>query len=111
MDLIRRGAASYGFEARFFWQPSIYSKRVEPDEEPLETWLGADAAAWRAATSEARSRLGRSVTDLGTVLDPARTPVMYDFVHTNERGARLAAAGLYERLRPDLLRLADGDRP
>ena len=36
---------------------------------------------------------------------------MYDFVHTNELGARVVAGALYERLRPELLRLAQERRP
>jgi lysophospholipase L1-like esterase len=36
---------------------------------------------------------------------------MYDFVHTNELGARVIATALYEQLRPELLRLSGGQRP
>jgi hypothetical protein len=36
---------------------------------------------------------------------------MYDFVHTNELGARVIARTLYERLRPRLQRLASEQRP
>jgi hypothetical protein len=47
------------------------------------------------------------VVDLSAVLDAAGAPVMYDFVHTNEDGARMVARALYERLRPTLLRVAE----
>ena len=34
--------------------------------------------------------------------DGAATPTLWDFVHTNEEGARLVAAALYSRLLPQL---------
>jgi hypothetical protein len=34
---------------------------------------------------------------------------MYDFVHTNELGARIVARALYRRLRPQLLEAARGN--
>ena len=40
--------------------------------------------------------------DLGGALDSATTPVIWDFVHTNEEGARLAAAAVYANLLPQL---------
>jgi hypothetical protein len=32
-------------------------------------------------------------------------PIFYDFVHTNEGGARAAAEAIYEHLKPTLLAL------
>jgi hypothetical protein len=40
------------------------------------------------------------------VLDSTRKPLMYDFVHTNELGARIVAQAIYRRLRPQLLEAA-----
>ena len=34
------------------------------------------------------------------------TPIMYDFVHTNEIGAKAVARALYLRLRPKLRELS-----
>jgi hypothetical protein len=106
MEVVASAVRGRPFEARFFWQPSIFSKRVAAGEEPFEGWLGADPDAWRAADRAARARMSGSVEDLGDALDATRKPVMYDFVHTNELGARKVAEALYERLRPALRRLA-----
>lgn len=106
VDLAGRLADSYGFQAAFFWQPFLYSKRLQPGEEQLTGWLGTDADAWRAADREARSRLAAQVQDLSTALDRVEAPVMYDFVHTNELGAKVIARALYEQLRPALRTLS-----
>jgi lysophospholipase L1-like esterase len=106
VDLGRRLASSYGFETAFFWQPFLYSKRMHPGEEQLRGWLGTDADAWGAADAAARARLDPAVADVSGALDGVRAPVMYDFVHTNELGAKVMARAIYERLRPTLRRLA-----
>jgi hypothetical protein len=67
--------------------------------------------AWRAADRSARSHLDPAVVDLSASLNGVRKPVMYDFVHTNELGARVIARAFYERLRPQLLRLSEASRP
>jgi lysophospholipase L1-like esterase len=52
---------------------------------------------------QARAALqGTPYVDLGDALDSATTPVLWDFVHTNEEGARLAATALYQNLLPQL---------
>ena len=111
MDLAGRLADSYGFQAAFFWQPSLYSKRLDPGEEEVNGWLGTDADAWREADRVARSRMAAPVQDVSAELDGVDAPVMYDFVHTNELGAKVMARVLYERLRPQLLELSGERRP
>jgi hypothetical protein len=106
VDVVAAMAGNARFDARFFWQPSVYSKRPVEGEEAYRTWLGTDTEAWRAADRAARARLDDSVGDLGGSLDRVREPVLYDFVHTNELGARTVAEELYRRLRPTLLRLS-----
>ncbi len=106
VDVVRRLARSYGFRADFFWQPSVYSKQVVNGERQAVSSLGTDAAAWRAATKSARSALPAGTVDLSTVLDGTSQPLMYDFVHTNELGARIVAQAMYRRLRPQLLEAA-----
>jgi hypothetical protein len=106
VDVVRRLADSYGFRANFFWQPSVYSKRVVKGERQAVGSLGTDAAAWRLATEAAHAALPSGTVDLSTVLDGTRKPLMYDFVHTNELGARVVARALYRRLRPQLLEAA-----
>jgi hypothetical protein len=110
VDIARRLADSYGFESAFFWQPSLYSKQVRAGEEGLANTLGADPPSWRAADRAARARLRAPVRDVGDALDAVRSPVMYDFVHTNEAGARAVARRLYQELRPRLTRLAERER-
>ena len=45
------------------------------------------------------------MVDIAGGLDRVEEPVMYDFVHTNQRGAREIAGELYRRLRPQLREL------
>jgi lysophospholipase L1-like esterase len=111
VGLTRRLGDDYGFKTAFFWQPFLYSKRIVPGEEELRGWLGTDVDAWRAADRSARSHLDPAVVDLSASLNGVRKPVMYDFVHTNELGARVIARALYERLRPQLRRLSEAPRP
>ncbi len=106
VDVVSRLAESYGFRANFFWQPSVYSKEVREGEQQAVGSLGTDAAAWRRATAAARTELAPGVVDLSTVLDGTSKPLMYDFVHTNELGARIVAQAIYRRLRPQLLEAA-----
>lgn len=109
VDLAVRVADSYGIQTAFFWQPFLYSKQSHPGEEQVMGWLGTDAEAWREADRVARSHLGAPVQDLSTALDSVKQPVMYDFVHTNELGAKVMARALYERLRPALRKLSGED--
>jgi len=106
VDVIRRLAGSYGFDADFFWQPSIYSKHPVKGEELAVGALATNPAAWRTATAAARESLPRGTVDLSTALDGTAQPLMYDFVHTNELGARIVAQALYKRLRPQLMEAA-----
>jgi lysophospholipase L1-like esterase len=106
VEVIRRLADGYGFQPHFFWQPTIYSKRVVKGEEEAVSALGTEPSAWRAATRGARSGLAPGVVDLSTIWDGTNKPLMYDFVHTNELGARIAAEAIYRRVRPQLLEAA-----
>jgi hypothetical protein len=110
VDLARRVSESYGFRSAFFWQPSVYSRRLVSDEESLQSAAGYDAEAWQTATRVARSRLAPPVVDLSRALDGIREPVMYDVVHTNEYGARTMGAAMFGRLEPELRRLAEAKR-
>jgi hypothetical protein len=106
VDVVRPLADSYGFRAEFFWQPTAYSKRPIEGERQAVGSLGTDAAAWTKATDAARAALPSGTVDLSTVLDDTSKPLMYDFVHTNELGARIVAQAIYRRLRPQLLEAA-----
>jgi len=92
-------ADGIGAQAAFFWQPSVFTKRLLPEEQAYLGLEGYEPARWTPAVQEARRLLVRSpITDLGDVLDRASAPVLWDFVHTNEDGARLAAQALYANL-------------
>jgi lysophospholipase L1-like esterase len=106
VDVVRRLADSYGFRTDFFWQPSVYSKHLVKGEQQAVGSLGTDAAAWTLATKSARAALPDRTVDLSAALDRTSKPLMYDFVHTNELGARIVAQAIYRRLRPQLLEAA-----
>jgi hypothetical protein len=98
-------SSGYEFETRWFWQPFIYTKDAAAGEEDVVGSWGTDPAAWTAASDEARAQLAEPVVDLSDALDGVAQPVFYDFVHTNEAGARAVARAMYERLKPTLLEL------
>ena len=91
-------AASVGADASFFWQPNVFTKKLLPEEQAYTEMAGYDAARWVPAVAEARELLqGTAYVDAGAALDGATTPVLWDFVHTNEEGARLSADAIYWR--------------
>jgi hypothetical protein len=102
IDVVRPLADSYGFRANFFWQPTAFSKRLVKGEDFALRAVGTDPDAWRAATRAARESLPPGTVDLSTAWDSTDQAVMYDFVHSNELGARVAAEAIYRRLKPQL---------
>jgi hypothetical protein len=106
VGVARRLGDGYGFRTAFFWQPFLYTKPLVAGEEPARGSLGTDAEAWTKAYGVARDGLASRVADLSDALDGVRTPIMYDFVHTNEEGARVVARALYARLEPVLRQAA-----
>jgi hypothetical protein len=96
-------AGSVGAQASFFWQPTVFTKKLLPDEQRYLSLDTYEPARWDPATKQAREELKQTpFVDVGDALDSATTPVLWDFVHTNEVGARLAAAALYSHLLPEL---------
>jgi len=96
-------AGSVGADADFFYQPTVFTKKLLPDEEKYRTLSAYEPARWDPATQQARALLKSTpYVDLGDALDGAATPTLWDFVHTNEEGARMVAAALYSRLLPQL---------
>ena len=90
------------FKADFFWQPTAFSKRLVDGEDFALRAVATDPDAWREATRTARAGLPPETVDLSTVWDRTDKPVMYDFVHSNELGARVVAEAIYRRLKPQL---------
>ncbi len=96
-------AAGQNADSAFFWQPNAFTKQLLPDEQAYTHLDLYEAQRWVPAVTEARKLLrGSRFVDLGNALDTASTPVLWDFVHTNEEGARLVAAAMLENLRPKL---------
>jgi hypothetical protein len=96
-------ASSVGADASFFWQPTVFTKKLLPDEERYLSLDSYEPARWSPATRQVRELMPRTpFVDLGGALDSATTPVLWDFVHTNEEGARLAATAIYANLLPQL---------
>jgi len=92
-----------GAQASFFYQPTVFTKKLLPDEEKYRTLSAYEPARWDPAVQQSREALKSTpYVDLGDALDGATTPVLCDFVHTNEEGARLAAVALYQNLLPQL---------
>ncbi|MDQ1429655.1 MAG: hypothetical protein QOF40_257 [Actinomycetota bacterium] len=98
-------AAGIGANAAFFWQPSVFTKRLLPEEEAYLKLGGYEPARWDPAIREARQLLKSTpFVDLGDALDGAPEPVLWDFVHTNEVGANLSARAMFTNLQPTLVR-------
>ena len=100
--LVRRVAAGYGVRSSFFWQPIIYSKRKFANELPAADLLGTEPPAWTRAYRIARAGLRPPAIDVAGALNGLTTPIMFDFVHTNELGARVMARSIFTRLAPSL---------
>jgi len=96
-------AAGQNADSAFFWQPNAFTKQLLPDEQPYTHLNLYEAERWVPAVTEARRLLrGSRFVDLGAALDGATAPVFWDFVHTNEEGARLAATAMFANLRSKL---------
>jgi hypothetical protein len=106
VQIARRLADSYGFRSEFFFQPTIFTKRLVAGEKPLLGASDAKPRPWRRAIDVARTRVGSPVTDLSDALNGVQAPLMYDDVHTNELGAKVMARALYAKLGPQLRKLA-----
>jgi lysophospholipase L1-like esterase len=96
-------AASVGADATFFWQPNVFTKKLLPDERAYLGLAGYQPERWNPAIAQVKNLLKSTpYVDVGDALDGATQPVLWDFVHTNEEGARLSAEALYSHLKPTL---------
>lgn len=103
-------AKRHGFEVRHFWQPNLYTKLANPEEE--NAWGIAGYATWdnnwyQAIYRGARERLPQRVIDISDALDASTKPTMIDHVHTNELGARLVAERIFVEIRSLLQKLSN----
>ena len=91
---------SFGFEALYYWQPSVFSKqRRTPYEESLVASRPAreraifDDAVSLIAESQELARI-ESFRDLSGVFGDAPEPVFFDFIHVSELGNAVLASAM-----------------
>ena len=91
--MIRLLARAYGFEALFFWQPVLASKKVKSkDEQKWERTAARDIAQRRRLVAAAHDAFRRhpdlkdasDVLDLSSLFDDEAEPVYLDFSHLSE---------------------------
>jgi lysophospholipase L1-like esterase len=107
LALVRSLGAAYGFDARFYWQPTVYAKS---DPSTYERQLQEQAPQRRALFHAAEQALAASAAlrgeprfrDLTRSFDGVKEPLYIDFCHLAEAGnarmAELIAADLAQDL-------------
>lgn len=111
VEIGRRLAASYGIPVAHFWQPHVDSKRPQPfDSELLRRLKVApeQIATAGALYDQVRKRSGANPIDLSHAFDELKEPVLFDYAHTNELGARVVAEAMFKELRSQLHDLIKG---
>jgi hypothetical protein len=103
LDIGRVAASAHGVDVHWYWQPSLFTRRVPVQGEPTQDDGGEWSRRWWAA---ARKRLPKEVVDVADALDDVPTPVYYDTMHHNEHAAGVIAAAIYRDLRPAIVRAA-----
>jgi lysophospholipase L1-like esterase len=118
VDVYRQGielslalSERYGFDVVHFWQPDLYSRQpLDPGEEELLEHLALDEFRFEtmvALNERIRAELPDEAVDISDAYDDVDGPVLSDYVHTNEAGARAVAEAMYPHLAG---RLAELDR-
>lgn len=96
----RRLGEAYDFEVRTFWQPCAYTKNpVHEDEKAQRKEFAPALEEVYMKTTEA---VGSATTSITDALDGLEGPIMIDWCHTNEAGARAVAEAIYTRVKPTL---------
>jgi lysophospholipase L1-like esterase len=99
----RHLGATYGFEVATFWQPCVYTKQpLRADEGSMQEEFGPGMGALYEATTERVKGETHLITD---ALDGVGEPVLVDWCHTNESGARAVAQAIYAQVEPILSRM------
>ena len=94
VELVETLAEGYGFEVRFYWQPTALDHVGEGEPDATAAVGAGFVRVHRGATE----RLEPPVIDLTRVLDTDGGPFFYDVVHTNEAGAAVVAEAIYSDL-------------
>lgn len=103
----RRLASTVNAQIEFFWQPVPFAEKPSEADEPLWPTLNFDPAGLPTAKRHYVGTLkasGVDAIDLSTVFDNETVPIFFDSSHTNERGAAIVAAKMYDVMKPDLLK-------
>lgn len=90
------------------FQPTIQTKRHDPVDAPVVARTGADPVD-RAAKGRLQRTLAAETAgalDLTGALDGQHRPTLFDWAHTNERGAAVVARAMYRGLEAQLRQLA-----
>lgn len=104
-EIAQWAAAANDVELLHVWQPGLWSTPVRPFAQPLLDAWGFDQASLDdldEMMTEMRERSGVDPIDLSGALAEVDRPTFYDYMHTNELGARVIAEQLYVHLRPSL---------
>jgi len=87
-----------------FLQPDVYTVQPTPGSLAKRLKLYPEPTGQRREQEKAMGAEA-GLVDLSGALDGAREPLLFDYAHTNERGARVVAEAMWpklrERLRPD----------
>ena len=84
VHLVRALAQSYGFEAHFFWQPTLFGtgKKLTAEEQGLRQTYERFAPPFEVADAAFNARSeGREIHDLRYVLDGVEASIFVDFCH------------------------------
>lgn len=95
IDMAYRLAASYGFQLFTFWQPSVYTKALRPEEESILAASAPLGEAYRAVVAARDPR----VVDLTRCLDEIDAPVLLDQQRVNERATPVIARQIFDQVR------------
>lgn len=106
LGIVNGLAATLGFKAWFFWQPTIFDKRQLSAFEQGELSKQAElrdlftAASILIRTSQEQGA-GPRFSDLSQIFVDEKAPVFIDWCHIGERGNQLVAAAMAEQVLRD----------
>ncbi len=111
---VRALGREYGFQAAFFWQPSVFGKRRPSlgEQAVVDASLAVHRDLQIAADRVLRDTAGQdpAVVDLSALFDTVEQPLYMDFSHLSEEGNRLAARAIVDAL-ADRLESSPGKSP
>ncbi len=105
---VRALGLEFGFEAWFFWQPSVFTKvsRSASEERVYRASLSRHRDLQLAADAALSRHVGTGVVDLSGLFAGSAKPVFIDFCHLSEAGNARVAEAIAATLSGPLTRLA-----